>query len=614
MEAREEAFYFMQAGMSVEIPFFQRGYVWNEDNWEELIDNLLDDKQSHFLGSIILKQQYVPSGQTPRCSVIDGQQRLTTLSILLRACYDSLPLLIYSDDVQASTKELLNQILFFKKNRLSDKKEIKIKHSMIDTLDYRRVVNGEMKDKIDSIILQSETKNKEKCSSNILQCYKYFVKFLRQNQNDCEKLWQSLTNESAKILVKIDLKEDENEQAIFDTVNSAGVRLTCFDTIKNALFQRANENAKSDLEKIDVINLYKNCWEVIFSDSQDKLEFWNSERKFGRMVRNNQEVLLHCIALIKGFYDPEVNKISDLSQVYKKYINDFNNNKLFTFINEIVEYAETYRNNFIIFDKSTYFKYSDDVKRLFHILNVCEVSTLHPYILKLFKNYQIKDENEYTKEFLYKIKEIEKYVIRHSVCQVSTKNFNKDCALLVSGKTSIAKLTMDKSLEISNSSVTKHLKEISNNKLATLILFWIELKRRYEDSKFDMKELKYTYSLEHIMPQKWEEYWNTDRLPVTEVITNIEIKDKDIARNVRSLAIYEIGNMTLLNSKLNTSLRNYEFTRKINGEGRKKGIKDYASLDVALEIIRITDNNKPWNESIISKRTESLTKEFVAIW
>ena len=66
MKASETEFGFMSASMSIEIPYFQRGYVWNEENWEELLENLLDDKQSHFLGSIILKQLECVSGNIPR--------------------------------------------------------------------------------------------------------------------------------------------------------------------------------------------------------------------------------------------------------------------------------------------------------------------------------------------------------------------------------------------------------------------------------------------------------------------------------------------------------------------------------------------------------------------
>ncbi|MDF2556769.1 MAG: hypothetical protein K0R71_597 [Bacillales bacterium] len=612
MEAREQAFYFMQANMIVEIPFFQRGYVWNEENWEELLENLLDDKQSHFLGSVILKQLHSSIGQVPRCSVIDGQQRLTTLSILLRSCYDSLPLETYSDKLQQLTEAKLNQILYFKEKALSEKMEIKIKHSRLDAPDYKKVINGEMKGRLDSIILKSEIKNKEKCSSNILQCYKYFTKILSNNLTECEKLWESLTDENNKIIVKIDLGVGENEQAIFDTVNSSGVRLTCYDTIKNALFQKAMENARFNKEENNVNDLYDNCWQTVFGDSKDQLEFWNAERPLGRMMRNNQEVLLHCVALIMGFYDPDSNKISDLAQVYKQYISGFDNNKLFDFITSIAEYAEIYQDNFIEFDKSTTYKYSDNVQRLFHILDVCEVSTLHPYILKLFKDYNIKAENNYPIEFLERIKEIEKYVMRHYICQATTKNFNKECAMLINDRTTIAKLLEDKKDVLSDFALIEKLKSIPNNRVANLILFWVELKRRYDD-KYDLKELKFTYSLEHIMPQKWEEYWNIDALPVKNDQDEIVV-DREIAHNNRASAIYEIGNMTLLNSNLNTSLRNYEFERKVVGDGRKKGIKEYAILSIALEITKIFEDKKCWDEFIIRKRTIAITNEVLAIW
>lgn len=608
MEAREQAFYFMQAVMSVEVPFFQRGYVWDEDNWGELLENLLDDRQSHFLGSIILKQQYVPTGQVPRCYVIDGQQRLTTLSILLRACYDSLPLTSYSQSLQTDVAALLDQILFFKKQSLSDDKEIKIKHSRIDAPDYSKVIRGEMKDKLDEI------KNVNEYSSNILQCYKYFVTYLCEYQDDCKKLWNLLTDANRKMLVKIDLDAEENEQAIFDTINSAGVRLTCFDTIKNALFQKANENTKDEKEKQQVIDLYTSSWENIFEGDSEKIEFWNAERQLGRLMRDNREVLLHCVALIKGFYNPEQNKISDLAQIYKEYVKGFDNIQLFLFIREIVEYACIYKKNFITFDKATYFTYSEDVKRLFHILNVCEVSTLHAYLLKLFKDYNIRDGVSYQKAFLDEIKLLEKYVMRHYVCQVSTKNFNKECALLIKGNTSIAKLLQDKDNEINEESVSMHLKKIPSNKVASLILFWIELKRRISDSKIQIKEIKYNYSLEHIMPQKWQEYWGIDVLPVIDIKTQQRIQKQEDAQQARMEAVYQIGNMTLLNSNLNTSIRNYEVKRKIEGEGRKKGIKDYADLNITKEVIENYYRNGKWDEIEIERRTKELTKEFLLLW
>ena len=92
MEAHEHGLGFLKTDLKLEIPYFQRSYVWTEQNWEELFENLIDEKQSHFLGSIILKRINTASGEISRFSVIDGQQRLTTLSILLKACYDNIDL------------------------------------------------------------------------------------------------------------------------------------------------------------------------------------------------------------------------------------------------------------------------------------------------------------------------------------------------------------------------------------------------------------------------------------------------------------------------------------------------------------------------------------------
>ena len=174
MEAHEAAFAFMNGAIRVEIPFFQRGYVWNKDNWRDLIEDLLDDKSSHFLGSIILKSIKTSSGEIPRWSLIDGQQRLTTLSILLRACYDNLPLDTYDEDIQQSVRFQMQELLFYKEKRILGKKYAKITHSMVDSPSFCKVIEGKMVDKLDSIVLVDEATKDNPASPGILQCYKYY--------------------------------------------------------------------------------------------------------------------------------------------------------------------------------------------------------------------------------------------------------------------------------------------------------------------------------------------------------------------------------------------------------------------------------------------------------
>ena len=132
---------------------------------------------------------------------------------------------------------------------------------------------------------------------------------------------------------------------------------------------------------------------------------------------------------------------------------------------------------------------------------------------------------------------------------------------------------------------------MTTNKLPTLLLFWVELYQR-NLLNVDIKILKYEYTLEHIMPQKWAQNWYD--VPVYDTDEN-EVEDADEMERVRSHAIYEIGNMTLLNSKLNTSISNGNFTDKINGKNGRKGIKDLADIRLTRKVI---DNNTEWNELI----------------
>jgi hypothetical protein len=336
----------------------------------------------------------------------------------------------------------------------------------------------------------------------------------------------------------------------------------------------------------------------------------------GRIVRDNQEILLHSYALIKGFFDPENHKISDLPLLYKDYIKDFSTEDVFAFVQELCDYASTYRKHFEIFDASTTYTFGNIEQRLFHVLDRCDVSTLHPYILKLFKDNESVNGDAITETLAGTFKKIESYVLRHTLCRVTTKNFNKECQSLIRGDKTLDRLFVEKSDSLNDNAVKIHLKQMPSNKIASLILFLIELHRMYQDNKAsnNQRELKYDYSLEHVMPQKWKEYWGLDALQACYPDTGERVEDVNIAEDLRNHAVYEIGNMTLLTSRLNTSLRNYTFTKKMEGEGRKKGIKNYADLSVAKDIVESYDTRTDWNEFSIRERTNRLTSEFLSVW
>lgn len=227
MKAFGDSFSVIRNNFKYEIPFFQRRYVWDEDNWKDLLESLSDPNNCPFLGSIILKKNKTNDNRT-YWTVIDGQQRLTTLSILMRACYDELlPLRDseryksqYDDEDPWSEKVRVpfNQTTHIKDG--NDNRSTKIKHSRVDRIDFEKVMDGGYKDSYASISTES--------ASKITRCYCFFRKELKvKGISVVDIIWKYLTakveetDDSGKYLVIIELGIKENEQAIFDTINTA---------------------------------------------------------------------------------------------------------------------------------------------------------------------------------------------------------------------------------------------------------------------------------------------------------------------------------------------------------------------------------------------------------
>ncbi len=243
-------------------------------------------------------------------------------------------------------------------------------------------------------------------------------------------------------------------------------------------------------------------------------------------------------------------------------------------------------------------EFDNQLHRALHIINTLELSTFYPLILYILHNIKAEDREKY-------LKALEKYVIRRAIANKTTKNYNKEIKNFIKDINSLISASND---DTNDTEIYSGLQNISNNK-ANLILFWIELYRR-KDSKYDMKELKYTYTLEHILPTKWEQHWSD--IPVYDENEN-EITNEGEKKRVRNQLLNSIGNMTLLRSSLNSSIRNNKFDIKINGSSGKKGIKDYADLSITKEILPSSSIHS-WDERNIRERTKKLFEEFKNIW
>lgn len=641
MHAHESNFTFLSTITDFyEIPFFQRGYVWEETNWEDLFNDLLDENSDHFLGSIIIKDSKKAHDGFCNYSIIDGQQRLTTISILIRVCYDiycRYKVNLTEGDKNLYNSQMGNMIYHWAENEQGQPvlKPV-IQHSMVDASNFERVIlKGLTRDEMNQITLDSEMikeKNQKKAEksrdSNILKCYKYFYNKINGNLSLCDSLRKLLCGKAFNMVVKIELLEGENEQVIFDTINTAGVRLSCADTIKNSIFQKAMENATNEDAKKYITDYYKQSWEMTFASTDVNIAYWNTEIQVGRYKRNHIEILFQSIALILGIYNPEKDPLYKIPVCYKEYLaklvkNAKDNKKspvdcVLAFVKEIIEYADIYKNCFIIPNENSTYIYDNGVERLFNILFSRKITAMHPYILKLFKDANVKKLDEVTDELLVQLHKVETYIVRSIVCGESLKNLNKECPLLIRGDSTIDDYINEKDLD--DETFKNSIREIKENSVGKMLLFWTELYGQQKNKKVDKKALFYsTYTLEHIMPQTWEEYWGFKSVPVINVDTgNIE-DNEETATLIRNAAVYELGNMALLTGSLNSAISNYEFERKINGDpkGRmknKEGIREYAALSTTKEIVNTFDEKKQWDEKTIRNRTDRFAEIILEIW
>ena len=557
MKADEGSFGFMREENNIEIPFFQRPYVWNKVQWEQLFNDLLNsfrEQRLHFLGSIILKQLPSSMGEGSRRSLIDGQQRLTTFSILVKSIYDLLE------------EDRLVDYVGFLYAEPTKYKNPKIKHSHINRSSFEAIIKA----KDYSEVCESE------CDDKLFACYKYFSEKLKESglkNNEIINFLNYIVR--TELWVVINLNGNEDEQKIFDSINSAGLILSSMDIIKNAIFDRLIKSSEMSEEKANEI--YNEYWKSIFEGSNERLKFW--EEKASRRYRS--EILLYAYALIKGFFNIEKHTQDGLSMLYKEYIKDKSQDEVFDIIKEINWYANLFY-ELPWADKGETFKFSDSEKRLLHIMSISEYNIFIPVVLKL-RSLEL-DKKELDECYAM----LENFIIRHWLCKKVTNSINKVIGRNlknINGKDSMQKFIA--SFEVTGDEEIKEAMFNIDNKRASLVLFWIEL-YNCRSEKNDISELQYTYTLEHLMPQTWQENWS-----------NVG-KNDEIAKGL----IYQIGNMTLLKSKLNTAIQNNNWDKK------REEIQKHAMLKITQEVIK----NRVWNKSKIEERSEKIFNDFLKIW
>lgn len=550
------------------VPFFQRAYVWDEPQWERLLEDMVavcEEKQPYFLGSLILKQERTPTGANigDKRILIDGQQRLTTLNILIKV-------LCLKLDKNSSFEHIFRLPL--------NDNQLALEHNRNDIKDFERVLN----------LTQEETQQGE---SQIIKAYNYFCKHIDPSKLDIQSILKHI------VFVSIDLDSTENEQQIFDTINSLGIRLTTAELLKNYFFGRKE------------VDKYEKYWFPTFEADEDVLKFWNKGVTTGRSVRANIDLFFYSFLQIK-IHDPSLgvkpkdreafSKVEGLFESYKNFIEKYHIDKD-ELIKEIQEYANIYRDNIgpDILDKSLSSDYS--IERINAIVFGIEHSTLIPYVLYILR--QVTDSNERNLIWGY----LEAYIMRRIICKMTAKNYNQlftdrligNGISTLQGLKNLIETQADQVNGIPSDEDVKQCFSTSSlsNKQAIGILYLMESRMRDQKDATSLLGLK-KYSLEHLMPKKWRNNWG-----------DLETEDQGLERD---RILRTLGNLTIIPQPLNSSISDAAWKQKLDGRGsRSKGLKEYSS---GIKTLSTALNLTQWNEATIKERSLFLADKALEIW
>ncbi|GAA9579374.1 DUF262 and DUF1524 domain-containing protein [Helicobacter pylori] len=443
------------------IPIYQRLYSWEKEQCKQLWDDIIkiggnDKMNGHFIGSIL----YVLDGNTPSSPllIIDGQQRLTTITLLLIALKDHL-----SDEVKR--KEIEDHYLI-NSNRDGDKK-------------FRLILSESDKDTLLFLIDKDRRKPSEP-SLKIVENFKLFEEWIRKNTNQLETIFKGLEK---LMIVWIALKKEKDDpQLIFESMNSKGIELTQTDLIRNYIIMET-EVGKQE-------GFYNKYWRAM------EEEFKQNKKLFDRFVR-------HYLT-IKTREIPNINKVYVALKDYRQ--------KEGIGIEDLLKDLQKYCGYFcqIVFKKEA----DKDLNKALGFLVDLEMDVIYPLLLELYSDYS--DGVLSKDDFRCSIALIESYICRRAVCGLGTNSLNK---VFPSFTKHIQKDEYFKSLEAHFSYLTEKQRFPNNDEFRNLFItidFYKFKKREYfleRLENFDTKEPVDTQkcTTEHIMPQKLtKKEWERD--------------------------------------------------------------------------------------------------------
>lgn len=583
-----------EADLKYIIPKYQREYTWSKWQWEALFDDINENGTGHFIGSIICIDQSTDALETSELEVVDGQQRLTTLSLLYAAIYSTIKELgkELEDEQQLELLNLKRRLVLKK-----DNETIKLEPSYQNDNfhDYVAVLK-------DAKIVKEAELKRNAGNRKMFKAYRYFKSRLTETTQsekneeipvfDVVELFKFLDKIGSACLVKIEVYSHSSAFTLFESLNNRGVPLSAIDLIKNKLL------AKLEKDKIETLDKNFKKWNKFLQFLTDDYSIQERFlRQFYNGFKHQKDIGIKGIPLATR---------SNLIQIFEKLID----NDPKGIFDNLYSAAELY--NRIITPE-----HEDNCSSVKYALNdLSRVGGAPAHVLLIFllvNKKELISDIQFTKiiDIIVKF-----FVRRHLTDSPPTRDLPRHFITIIEtvkgmDNGEVIYLAVRKSLITISKSDEEFAEKLKGNLydenvgLTRFILCKIEEKEQTKESSIDLwarNDLnKFVFTVEHIFPQG-------DNIP-DEWIKSIAGGDAKQAKKLQEEYVHTLGNLTL--SGYNSKLSNMSFEKKrdrVDDKGKSIGYKN--GLFLNSELAYKTD----WSINDITERTVKIIEKAKSIF
>lgn len=587
------------AGFCYSIPKYQREYTWGQYQWKDLYDDICENDYGYFIGSIICIDNSSDAFQIKELEVVDGQQRLTTLCLLLTAIYNRLKQ--HKDELDEDDEDELPTL----------RKSIICKGASNGLILCPQIQNNNQADfnvvMFENGLIKNAKKEKNWGNRKIAKCYKYFLHRLDQDTeesgNAVTTLLEIKRKVSKAVLVKIEVGSHAEAYTLFESLNNRGTPLTAIDLMKNLILARAE---RSGLTCDDCFDDWQTLLRYLTDDYSTQERFF---RQYYNAFKNELNEPFRTDGQRKKDPLGYIATRSNLLSIFEELIN----RDLPSFMSDILACGEIYSQLILSNDDKT--KYTNSLTELSRIQGAPSYLLLM-YLFKKQTELQIQDNDlQDTINLLTRF-----FVRRNTTDTPNTRDLNKIFMQIISdveekGITGNAiyqhiyeeLVRWSASDDVFEEKLKGDLYE-ENVGVARFVLCAIAQKAMTTETWTDLWEKNdyggkkvFKWTIEHIFPEgknipsKW--------------VDMIAGGDRNLANEYLEQYVHKIGNLTI--TGYNSTLSNLSFIEKrdrLNAQKLKVGYRN------GLEINKELAEKNSWTIQDIIERTDKLVRQLLEMY